>query len=481
VTGDLFADEPEPHAPPSKPAAGAPLAERMRPATLDEFVGQSVAAPGSLLRHALERDRLPSMILWGPPGSGKTTLARLVADHTGHAFEAFSAVLSGVKEVRTVVEEARRRRRTSGRGTVLFVDEIHRFNRAQQDAFLPHVEDGTIILIGATTENPSFHLNAALLSRCLVLTLDPLSEEALAAIARRALADPERGLGATGIGLDEATLAVLAKTSHGDARSLLNRLEALVEAAVSEGGGSRTVEAADAERLLAAKVVAHDRAGDEHFNLISAFHKAVRGGDPQGALYWLARMMAGGEEPLYLLRRMVRIAVEDVGLADPAALGIAIAAKDAFEFLGSPEGELALVQCALYLATAPKSNAAYMALDAVMDDIRAGEVHPVPKHIRNAPTRLMKQLGYGKGYVYPHDFDEAVADQSYLPDALRERAWYRPSPFGHEKEIAKRLAWWKQVIAERGAGGSGDPGAKESGSAEAGGPSSAAGGREGDP
>ena len=447
MSGELF-PELRPSASEQTPP-DAPLAERLRPRTLDEIVGQSTVAEGSLLRRAIERDRLPSILLWGPPGSGKTTIARAVAAQVGQDFVAFSAVLSGVKEVRAVVAEARLRRADSGRGTVLFVDEIHRFNKSQQDAFLPHVEDGTLVLIGATTENPSFHLNAALLSRCLVLTLDPLSEDAMVAIATRALGDSDRGLGEHDVHLLPEALQALARTSHGDARSLLNRLEALAEAAVAAGQTGAPLDEATIEKLTAKKLAYHDRAGDEHFNLISAFHKSIRGGDPQASLYWLARMLDGGEDPMYLARRIVRIAAEDIGLADPQALQLALAAKETYRFLGTPEGELALAQASVYLATAPKSNAVYGAFDAVMGDIKGGAVHPVPLHIRNAPTTLMKQLGYGKGYVYPHDFDEGVTNQSYLPDELHGRVWYEPSPFGHEKEIARRMEYWARLLQER--------------------------------
>jgi len=434
------------------PAPGAPLAERMRPRTLDEVVGQTAVEEGALLRRALGREHLPSILLWGPPGSGKTTIARAVADHVGQEFVAFSAVLSGVKEVRAIVAEARHRRDRGRGGTVLFVDEIHRFNKSQQDAFLPHVEDGTIVLVGATTENPSFHLNAALLSRCVVLTLEPLSEEALVEIAARALQDPERGLGTRGVSLAPPALALIARTSHGDARSLLNRLEALVESVVADGEAATELTEKDVEKLLARKLVYHDRAGDEHFNLISALHKSIRGGDPQATLYWLVRLLDGGEDPLYLARRLVRIATEDVGLADPRALEVALAAKEAFRFLGSPEGELALAEAAVYLATAPKSNAVYAALGALMKEVRDGAVHPVPLHLRNAPTKLMKQLDHGKGYLYPHDFDGAVADQCYLPEALKGRVWYEPSPFGHEKEVARRMEYWRSLLQERSEG-----------------------------
>ena len=446
MSGDLFPSEPESG---GDAPSDAPLPERLRPRSLDHIVGQSVVDDGSLLRRALERDRLPSLIVWGPPGSGKTTLARAIAGDVGQEFVAFSAVLSGVKEVRAIVAEARLRRSDESRGTVLFVDEIHRFNKSQQDAFLPHVEDGTIVLIGATTENPSFHLNAALLSRCLVLTLDALSEDALKTIARRALEDEERGLGNHGVTLADEALDLLARTSHGDARSLLNRLEALVEAAAAGDQRDGPLDCEAVERLLARKLPYHDRAGENHFNLASALHKSIRGGDPQATLYWLARSLEGGEEPLYVARRLVRIAVEDIGLADPQAVQQALAATESYRFLGSPEGDLALAQAAVYLATAPKSNAVYAAFGAVRADVKDGAAHPVPNHLRNAPTPLMKQLGYGKGYVYPHDFDDGVAGQDYLPDELRGHQWYEPSPFGHEKEIGRRMAYWRKLLEER--------------------------------
>ena len=415
----------------------------MRPRTLEGVLGQEATAEGSLLRRALEHGRLSSMVLWGPPGSGKPTLARVLAGRTGDAFETFSAVLSGVADVRRVVAAARERRVREGRGTVLFVDEIHRFNRAQQDAFLPHVEAGTITLVGATTENPSFHLNAALLSRCLVIALDPLPEEALTAIAERALVDRELGLGGHGIRLDEESIAHLARSSHGDARSLLTRLEAVVEAAVVAAGPDRQLGLEEVERLTATKAIYHDRAGEAHFNLVSAFHKSVRGDDPQAALYWLARMLEGGEEPLFVCRRMVRIAAEDIGLADPRAIEVALAATEAYRFLGSPEGELALVNAALYLACAPKSVASYRAHGEVVREIREGAVHPVPLHIRNAPTRVMKELGYGAGYAYPADDPAAAASQTYLPPELAGREWYRPSDQGLEERIARRLVAWR--------------------------------------
>ena len=427
---------------------GMPLAERMRPRNFGECLGQPALAGGSPLMRTLAGGHVPSLLLVGPPGCGKTTVARLLADSTELSFVAFSAVLSGVKEVREVVAQARALRTAKGTGTLLFVDEIHRFNKAQQDAFLPHVEDGTLVLVGATTENPSFHVNAALLSRCLVVVLGPLDVEALVELGCRALADAERGV-LGGCGLDAAAMQLLAQGSHGDARAFLNRLEALLAAALAENATPRVLDVGVVERLATVKPAAHDRGGDEHHGQISALHKAVRGGDPDGALYWLARMLEAGEDPHYLLRRMTRMAAEDIGLADPPALSLAASAVAGFDLLGRPEGDLLLAELAVYLATAPKSNAVYMAYGAVTKALRAGAVHPVPPHLRNAPTPFMKQLGWGKGYQYPHDFDDAVADQSYLPDALRGTRWYEPAPYGFEKEIAKRLEWWRKVVAQR--------------------------------
>ncbi len=435
----------------------APLAERMRPRELGEVIGQSTVRPGSPLFLALDQGHLPSLIFWGPPGTGKTSLARILAQSLGHGFATFSAVLSGVKEVREAVAEAKERGRIEGRRTVLFVDEIHRFNRAQQDAFLPHVEDGTIILMGATTENPSFHVNAALLSRCLVVVLEALDTGALVEIARRALGDEARGLGQRGVRISEEGLQELARTSHGDARSCLVRLEAMVASALAESASPRCLELSDVRRHLTRKPLGHDRGGDQHFDLVSALHKSIRGGDPQAATYWATRMLAGGEDRNYLARRLIRIAVEDVGLADPAALQVAASANEAWRFLGSPEGDLALIQAAIYLATAPKSNSVYLAYERAQSTISAGMVPPVPMHLRNAPTPLMKQLGHGRGYLYPHDYDEGVVDQAYLPADLGDRAFYEPSPYGHEKEIARRIEWWNKVLAQRRAS---DPGAR---------------------
>jgi putative ATPase len=429
-------------------AAGraTPLAARLRARTLDEFVGQAqILGPGKPLREAIERGTVGSMILWGPPGSGKTTLARLVAHYTDREFVPFSAVTEGVPRVREIIAEAEQRLGL-GRGTILFVDEIHRFNRAQQDAFLHAVEAGTLTLIGATTQNPSFELNGALLSRTRVFVLEPLSADDIVLLLRRALADADRGIGAMAIRADDTALRWLAVESDGDARRALNALEAAAEHVGAGGTATREVFSDAMQR----RVARYDKSGEEHYNLISAYHKALRGSDPQGALYWLARMIDGGEDPLYIARRTIRFASEDVGLADPQALRVALAARDAYHTLGSPEGELALAEAAVYLATAPKSNRVYMAWGAAM---RAAREHPaelVPMHIRNAPTRLMKELGYGKGYEYAHDVPEAFTPQEYLPDRLRDTVFYEPGAFGFEREIGKRMAWWNGLRAKAG-------------------------------
>jgi putative ATPase len=420
---------------------GAPLAARMRPRTLNEFRGQGhLLGPGKAVRAMLDAGQPGSMILWGPPGSGKTTLARLIARETGTSFVAFSAVTDGIGRVREIVREASGRLQATGRRTILFCDEIHRFNKAQQDAFLPHVEAGTIILIGATTENPSFEVVRPLLSRAPVSVLTPLSTDELKSILREALDSPDRGLGGTGIEADADALAFVAEAADGDARRALGVLEAA--AALVGSGGRIDVEAA--REALQYRFATYDKGGEEHYNLISALHKAVRGSDPDGALYWLARMIEGGEDPLYIARRLVRMASEDIGLADPQALPMAIAARDAFHFLGSPEGELALAEATLYLATAPKSNRAYEAWLAARSLARETPGEAVPLHIRNAPTSLMKDLGYGKGYRYdPHE-KGGVAAQTYLPDRLAGRRLYRPGRFGFEKTVAARLEWWAE-------------------------------------
>ncbi|HEX2452785.1 MAG TPA: replication-associated recombination protein A [Vicinamibacterales bacterium] len=417
--------------------ASAPLAERMRPRTLEEFVGQeALTAKGRPLRQAIEHDRLQSIILWGPPGTGKTTLARLIARMTRAHFIAFSAVLSGIKEIRAVMTEAEEARRRRGRRTILFIDEIHRFNKAQQDAFLPRVESGDIVLIGATTENPSFEVNSALLSRSKVYVLKPLETSGIVEILRRAVSDTERGLGTLELSADDEALAAMGKYANGDARVALNLLE-LASATVGQNG---RIDAALIADLAQNRSLLYDKTGEEHYNLISALHKSMRNSDPDAAVYWLARMIEAGEDPLYVARRLVRFASEDVGLADPQALAITIAAKDAVHFMGMPEGNTALAQAAIYLAAAPKSNAVYRAYAEAAGAAAEEVAEPVPLHLRNAPTGLMKALEYGKGYKYAHDEPEGVANMECLPPAHQGRTFYQPTDRGLEAEIARRLA-----------------------------------------
>jgi putative ATPase len=430
--------EPSLFAPPS---SAQPLAARMRPRTLDEFVGQEhLLAPGKALRTAIERGTIGSMIFWGPPGTGKTTLGRLIAQYTDSEFVPFSAVTEGVPRVREIVAEAEERLER-GRATILFVDEIHRFNRAQQDAFLPHVEQGTITLIGATTENPSFEVNGALLSRMRVFVLEALTEGDLVAVIDRALHDAERGLGARNIRIADDARSVLARESDGDARRALTALEA---SATDVGdGGEITVDTV--RDALQKRFALHDKSGEAHFNLLSALHKSLRGSDPHAALYWAARMIEGGEDPMTIFRRSIAMAAEDIGVADPQALQLAVAARAAYHVLGPPEGYLPLAEMLVYLATAPKSNSAYRALGAAMDAARETPGEGPPMNIRNAPTKLMKELGYHAGYKYAPDSEDAYIPQEYLPEKLRGSVFYQPGPFGFERDIAKRLAWWDEL------------------------------------
>jgi len=437
MTGGLFEDEPKPADSGDFPPA-TPLADRMRPRSLDEVEGpEAVVGANGFLRRAIAEDRVPSLILWGPPGVGKTTLARLIASQTSSLFLSYSAVATGVKEMREVLEEARRLRARQGKRTILFLDEIHRFNRAQQDVFLPYVEAGDIVLVGATTENPSFELNGALLSRCKVVVLEPLAPEAVARIAERAVRDIPRGLGARDFALDDEALGFIAQASGGDARRALNLLEAA--AADAEAARVRTIEVGRLRDLLQRKVLLYDKAGEEHYNLISALHKSMRESDPDATLYWLVRMLEAGEDPLYVARRIVRFASEDIGLADPRALRVSLDAKEAFEFLGMPEGSLALVEAAVYCALAPKSNALYEAEGEAKRDVAEKPAEPVPPVIRNAVTKLMKDVGYGKGYRYAPSEPEGVGGIECLPESLRGRRYYRPRSAGEEAELARRL------------------------------------------
>ena len=439
MTGSLFDDAP--FEPPQR--ADAPLAERLRPKSLDEVVGlEELLGEGRFLRNAIESDRIPSMIFWGPPGSGKTTLARIIAKTTRARFVPFSATSSSIKDIRTLMEEARKGRQARGTKTIVFIDEIHRFNKAQQDAFLPYVEAGDITLIGATTENPSFEVNSALLSRCKVVVIPALEREQVSTILRRAIADPS--VQKFGVALSDDALDFIAATSAGDARQALNSLQLVAETAHG------AVDAEEVKKILQRRSLMYDKGGEEHYNIISALHKSIRNGDADAAVYWLVRMLEGGEDPLYIARRLVRAASEDVGNADPQALVLAVAVQQAVHFIGMPEGGVALAQLATYLAAAPKSNAVYLGYGEAVHEVRQGDNPPVPLHIRNAPTRLMKELGYGRGYQYAHDFDEQTAAMDCLPQPLAGRRFYEPKHVGLEREIRERLEKMREARNERG-------------------------------
>jgi putative ATPase len=426
-------------------SAHQPLAERMRPRTLDEFIGQEkLLGPGKPLRRQIENDQITSMLLWGPPGCGKTTLARMIARLTRSEFVAFSAVLAGIKEIKEVMAASEHKSR-GGQRTIVFVDEVHRFNKAQQDAFLPYVEAGHITFIGATTENPSFEVISPLLSRTKVYVLDPLTTPQIVDLLKRAIADKERGLGHENVEASDDVLFRIASYANGDARSAYNTLDLAVRSAKPSADGARAITRELLEDVLQRKLLRYDKSGEEHFNLISALHKSVRNSDPDATLYWLARMLESGEEPLYLARRLVRMASEDIGLAEPGALAVTLAAKDAFDFLGAPEGNLALAQAAVYLALAPKSNAVYTAYGQVLEDVHKTEADPVPLHLRNAVTGLMKNVGYGEGYKYAHNFEAKVTDMTCLPDNLANRTYYKPTDQGFEQRLRARLEEIRKV------------------------------------
>jgi putative ATPase len=438
----LFSKLPQPA---FEDSAHQPLAERMRPRTLDEFIGQEkLLGPGKPLRQQIENDEITSMLLWGPPGCGKTTLARLIARLTRSEFVAFSAVLAGIKEIKEVMA-ASEHKSHGGQRTIVFVDEVHRFNKAQQDAFLPYVEAGHITFIGATTENPSFEVISPLLSRTKVYVLEPLTTPQIVDLLKRAITDKERGLGNDNVDATDDVLFRIASYANGDARSAYNTLDLATRSARPSLNGARAITRELLEDILQRKLLRYDKAGEEHFNLISALHKSVRNSDPDATLYWLVRMLESGEDPLYLARRLVRMASEDIGLAEPGALAVTLAAKDAFDFLGAPEGNLALAQAAVFLALAPKSNAVYTAYGEVMDDVHKTEADPVPLHLRNAVTGLMKNVGYGQGYKYAHDHEDKLTDMTCLPDNLSGRTWYKPTDQGFEQRLRARLEEIRKV------------------------------------
>jgi len=425
----------------------APLATRMRPAALHEFIGQEhLVGEGRVLRKAIESRKVPSIILWGPPGCGKTTLAYVIAKATQARFSAISAVSAGVADLRRLIEEAKERYKLYQERTILFIDEIHRFNKAQQDAVLPYVEDGTITLIGATTENPSFEVISPLLSRCQLLTLNPLAEDEMQAIISRAIMDELKGLGSLNVELDEDAMIHLIMMSNRDARVALNTLEIAAQTTLPDADGKRRISLSTIEDAIQHKAPRYDKAGEQHYDIISALHKSMRGSDPDASLYWLGRMLEAGEDPLYIARRLVRFASEDIGMADPQALVVAMAAQQAVHFIGMPEGNLALAEAVVYLATAPKSNSLYQAYSQVQEEIKQSPDEPVPLHLRNPVTSLMKKIGYGKGYKYPHDYPGHFVQQQHLPDSVKGKHYYTPSEQGYEKEVAQRLKeWWGEI------------------------------------